>query len=114
MTPPTPTAFETRNVGTTLEAEATLGEGKAKGVIWLRFTPEVVANTGNIPWLELKDRIGNKHEVLMPAFYLNRMTGRLTMRDGKYVLAGAMTPRGSEGEADYSKKWMVFVKVDVL
>ncbi len=67
-----------------------------------------------ITWLELKDRIGNNHKILMPAFYTNRLNAKLTLRDGWYIFAGTMTPKGADGEADYSKKWMVFVKADLL
>ncbi len=75
---------------------------------------EVVTNTGNISWLEMKDLVGNTHEILMPAFYSNRISTGLSMYDGQYTFAGVLTPKGEDGEADFDRKIMIFVKADVV
>ena len=111
ITPPTPTAFDTRNVGSTLEFEATV---LTDGTVDLRIAPEMVANTGNTSWLVMKDPMENKHEILMPVFYTNLINVRLTIQDGSYALAATLTPKGKNGEVDYEQKMMVFVKADVV
>lgn len=111
ITPPTPTAFETRLVGSILEFEAGVGPD---GLIELQLAPAVVANTGNVSWLVMKDPMENRNEILMPVFFLNQVSVRLTMKDGSCALAGSLTPKGENGEVAYDKKIMVFVKADVV
>lgn len=112
VTPPTPTAFETRNVGTTLEIEPNIGaDGR---IIDIRFSPEIVVDTGEFIWQSGKDSLGNENTIQMPLFYSLRMSTGLTMRDGQYRFAGLLTPPGEDGEADRKRKVMMFLKCDVV
>jgi len=111
-TPATPTSFETRNLGGTLEIEPTFdAEGK---VIDLRFAPELVWHTGESVWVETKDSEGNVSKIQMPKIYCMRLTTALTCREGKYVMAAVQSPKDAEGTTDFTRKVMIFVKCDIM
>jgi len=111
-TPPTPTSFETRNLGGTLEIEPTFDDdGK---VIDLRFVPELVWHTGETVWIEEKDSEGNVSKIQMPKFYTMRLSTALTCREGQYVMAAVQSPKDAAGTTDFSRKVMIFVKCDIL
>jgi hypothetical protein len=110
--PATPTAFETRNVGGTLEVEPTIGADNR--TIDLRFVPEFIWHTGNTVWHEGKDANGNIFKIAMPDFYCVRMNTVITCITGQYNFAGALSPKNDKGELDTSRKLMVFVKCDVM
>jgi Flp pilus assembly secretin CpaC len=108
---PAPTAFETRNLGATLEIEPTLSsDGK---IIDLRFVPEIVYHVGNQVWAEWKGEHGNS-PIQMPTFYTLRLTTAVTLADGKPILAAALSPKGADGAPDFKRKLMVFVRADVV
>jgi len=113
--PPTicdPTAFETRNVGSTLEIEPTLGEdGKT---IDLRLNPELIWSTGDNVWQEGKDSLGNTFKKSVPNFYVIRLHTALTCISGQYAFVSALSPKNSKGDTDMTRMVMVFVKCDVL
>lgn len=110
--PAVPTAFEPRNLGSTLEIEPTLdADGQ---MIDLRFAPEIVWHTGNTSWMKGKDSLGNELDVLMPDMYVVRLSTSLSCSNGKYHLAGIVSPKDEKGNTDLKRKMMVFVKCDVL
>lgn len=110
--PATPSAFDTRNLGSRLEAEPTLADdGKT---VDLRFDPEIVWHTGNTTWLETKDANGNTGKVQTPLFYSLRLTTQLTCVTGRHSLAAILSPKDAGGHVDMTRKVMVFVKCDVL
>lgn len=108
----TPTSFETRNLGNTLEIEATIG-GHNK-IIDLGFASDMVWHTGDTVWGKRKDPSGNVCQISMPDFYSMRMSTHLTCIPGQYNLAGVLSPKNAEGEIDTSRKVMVFVRCQVL
>jgi hypothetical protein len=108
---PTPNAFDTRNIGSTLEIEPTIGVDSR--IIDLRFLPEIVYHVGNEVWAEWKGQQGNAH-VQMPKFYKLSLNTSLTLIAGQPVLAGALSPKDDEGKTDFTRKLMVFVRADVL
>jgi hypothetical protein len=110
-TGPMPTAFETRNVGSTLEIEPTLSSDNK--TIDLRFVPEIVYHVGNQVWAEWKGVHGNS-PVQMPTFYALRVNTAAILRDGHYLLAAALSPKTKDGVPDFTRKLMVFVKADVI
>ncbi len=112
MTPATPTSFETRNVGSALESEPTTGDSGR--IIDLRFAPELSWKTGRTVWQERKDPLGNVSKIEVPQIYSIQVTTALTLNDGEYVLAGIATPKDQNGDSDFSRKIMVFVKADTL
>ena len=110
--PAVPVAFEPRNLGSTLEIEPTLDiDGQ---MIDLRLSPEIVWHTGNTSWMKGKDSLGNDFDVLMPDIYVVRLSTSLSCSDGKYHLAGIVSPKEEKGNTDIKRKMMVFVKCDVL
>ena len=110
-TGPLPTAFETRNLGSTLEIEPTLGENNK--IIDLRFVPEIVYHVGNQVWAEWKGEHGNS-PVQMPIMYSLRINTSVTLADGQPMLAAALSPKNKEGFPDFTRKLMVFVRADVV
>lgn len=100
VTPATPTAFETRNTGITLEIEPTIGENDF--MIDLRFVPEIVEFEGFINYgspiaSSGTDAFGNPIQVVitenrieMPVFSTRRVNTALTIYDGYTVAIGGL------------------------
>jgi general secretion pathway protein D len=100
VTPATPTAFETRNTGVTLEIEPTIGENDF--MIDLRFVPEIVEFEGFINYgspisSSGSDAFGNPIQVVitenrieMPVFSTRRVNTSLTIYDGYTVAIGGL------------------------
>ena len=100
VTPATPTAFETRNTGITLEIEPTIGENDF--VIDLRFVPEIVEFEGFINYGSPiqspgTDILGNpvtstitENRIEMPVFSTRRVNTALTIYDGYTVAVGGL------------------------
>jgi general secretion pathway protein D len=100
VTPATPTGFETRNTGVTLEIEPTIGENNY--TIDLRFLPELVEFEGFInygsPIQTLgQDILGNpvsititENRIEMPVFSTRRVTTGLQIYDGYTVAVGGL------------------------
>jgi general secretion pathway protein D len=100
VTPATPTAFETRNTGVTLEIEPTIGENDF--VIDLRFVPEIVEFEGFINYgspiqTTGTDALGNpvtnvltENRIEMPVFSTRRVNTNLTIYDGYTVAVGGL------------------------
>ncbi|GAA5496954.1 hypothetical protein Rhal01_03142 [Rubritalea halochordaticola] len=110
-TPPTPTAFETRNLGSTLEVEPILSEDGF--TVDVRFAPELVWHVKNEVWAEWRDDRGNA-DIKMPVMYTMRVNTGLTVTTGRYHLACTMSPKDKDGFPDPTRKVMMFVKADVL
>ena len=99
-TPATPTAFETRNLGVTLEIEPTIGENDF--VIDLRFLPEIVEFEGFINYgspilAPGTDLFGNaitsvitENRIEMPVFSKRSVNTSLTIYDGYTVAVGGL------------------------
>jgi hypothetical protein len=112
VNPATPTAFDTRHVGSTLEVEPTIGEND--GYIDLKYQSQFLYHTGNTVWHEGKDSVGNPFKISMPDFYVVRMQTPISCADGQYNFVGTLSPKDSKGEVDMTRKLMVFVKCDIL
>ena len=110
-TGPTPTAFETRNVGSTLEIEPTLSHGDK--IMDLCLVPEIVYHVGNQVWSEWKGEHGNS-PIQMPTFYTLRLNTGVIISDGQIMLVAALSPKNKDGATDFTRKLMVFVKADVI
>lgn len=110
--PATPTAFDTRNVGSSLETEAAVDEeGKT---IDLRLVTELVWHTGNVVWQDHKDEAGNTYQVQMPDMYALRATTSVSCISGQYTLLAVLSPKDAKGETDMTRKVVTLVKCDVL
>lgn len=100
VTPATPTSFETRNTGVTLEIEPTIGGNDF--VIDLRFAPDIVefegfVNYGSPIQSPATDFLGNpttvtitENRIEMPVFSSRRVTTALTIFDGYTVAVGGL------------------------
>ena len=100
VTPATPTGFETRNTGVTLNIEPTIGENNY--TIDLNFIPELVEFEGFInygsPIQTLgQDAFGNpvsititENRIEMPVFATRRVNTGLTIYDGYTVAVGGL------------------------
>ncbi len=100
VTPATPTAFETRNTGVTLEIEPTIGENDY--LIDLRFVPEITEFEGFINYGSPiqtggTDLLGNpvqitltENRIEMPVFSTRRVNTSLTIYDGYTVAIGGL------------------------
>ncbi|MGB6223459.1 hypothetical protein [Haloferula sp.] len=110
-TPATPTAFETRNLGSTLEIAPTLGENDK--YIDLQLAPEIVWHTGNTVWVETKDGLGNVSRIEMPQMYKLSVNTAITCLDNQYNLIAILSPKDQKGVTDMTRKVMVFVKCDI-
>ena len=100
VTPATPTAFETRNTGVTLEIEPTIGENDF--MIDLRFVPEIVEFEGFINYGSPIYSVGinalgvansvllTENRIEMPVFSTRRVNTSLTIYDGYTVAVGGL------------------------
>ncbi len=96
VTPATPTAFEVRNTGVTLEVDPVLGADNY--TIDLNLAPEVVEFDGFINYgtpINTADFFGNPVEltsnrILMPVFNTRKVTTQVTIWDGQTVALGGL------------------------
>jgi general secretion pathway protein D len=102
VTPATPTAFETRNTGVTLEVDPVLGADEF--TIDLNMAPEVVEFDGFInygsPILAdttiqiapgvFEQRVITENRIVMPVFNTRRVTTQVTVWDGQTVALGGL------------------------
>jgi general secretion pathway protein D len=110
VTPATPTAFETRNTGVTLEIEPTIGENDF--MIDLRFVPEIVEFEGFINYGSPiqtggTDLLGNpvqitltENRIEMPVFSSRRVNTALTIYDGYTVAIGGLIAESVQNVED--------------
>jgi hypothetical protein len=110
-TGPTPTAFETRNLGSTIEIEPNLGVGDR--IIDLRFSPELVYHVGNQVWAEWNGKYG-KSPIQMPIMYSIRVSLGVTLINGETRMVAAVSPKSEDGFPDFERKLMIFVRATVL
>ncbi len=83
MIPANPTAFETRNVGFTLEVDPVIGND---GTIDLNLAPEVViADEPSLHTTKLGD---TESTVEMPRFMASKVTTQVSIRNGDYAFLG--------------------------
>jgi len=108
---PTPTAFETRHLGSMLEVEPTIDDDSK--YIDLRIEPEMVFHTKNTVYATWKDERGTA-DITMPEFYVMRFFTTITVMNGKPALVGVLSPKNEQGHTDYSRKLLVFVKANII
>ena len=111
LIPPTPTAFDTRPTGSSLEIQPQLDENDL--LVNLQFEPELVAHVRNEIWAEWNGAQGEAH-VKMPLFFTNRITTGLTVVNGQYCLVATNSMLGEDGTPDHQRKLLFFVRADVL
>ncbi len=110
VTPATPTAFETRNTGVTLEIEPTIGQNDF--MIDLRFIPEIVefegfinygspilapgTTTAGLPFTQVL----TENRIEMPVFSTRRVNTQLTIYDGYTVAVGGLISENVQNVED--------------
>jgi len=105
----TPTAFETRNMGRTLEVDPVLG---ADGVtIDLNLAPEFVELEGINEWTSAK--IDEMFKTTMPTFHTQRITTQITTHDGEYTFLGTTRPLKAADPKRKDPIVLNFVRADV-
>ncbi|MBP6603443.1 MAG: hypothetical protein KA250_16630 [Verrucomicrobiales bacterium] len=109
---PQATAFETRNLGVTLEVDPILGADNR--TIDLNLAPEITYLTGTESWGKHTSE-GGEVEVKMPNIFTVKTTTQVTMIAGEYAFVSAMTPRDlTSGMTNPKRKIMLFLKTDLV
>ena len=108
IAPVTPTAFETRNVGFTLEIEATIGENDP--IVDVRLVPETVTLADRVTWGQ------GTSQTEVPVFESQRVNTSLTVVAGQPRLVGTPSrPPVSKVDADSANRvWFSFMTADVI
>jgi len=106
----TPTAFETRNTGVTLDVEALL---ESDGTVELRLSPEIVTQLRLETWMEHVDQWGDG-SMRMPIFETWRFKTSINLAPGKFEFVSALTPKATAPVPAVSRKILVFVRADIL
>lgn len=109
--PEWPSSFETRNVGVTLEVEPNVGPNNK--VIDIRFTPELVDRLRLETWVEYTDEHGDA-SVRRPTYESLRMSTGVTLLANTWGFVGLLTPHAEDGGRDFTRKIMLFIRVDVI
>jgi Flp pilus assembly secretin CpaC len=108
---PLPTAFETNNLGVTVEIEPTVGVDPR--LIDLRILPEIKYLVGSSKYGSHKDG-ESEVEIEMPTFYKLSVNTSATLMSGQQLLLAAQTPVNVEtGKPHPDLRAMVFVKAEV-
>ena len=108
--PPTPTAFETRNLGTIIEVEPIFS--KNPKVIDITFRPEIAKQTGYNILSEWNTKLA-KVNVQMPNIYTMRLKTSFTAYDNQFTLVATYSPE-TNGVTDESRKLLHFTKTSIL
>jgi hypothetical protein len=89
-----PTSFETRNCGTTFDAEAILGpDGKTMDIQYVAQRTELVGWEAN----EVEEKGEIVQRLLQPRFHTNKVTSGMTIQAGQRSLVGVFeSPRDPE------------------
>lgn len=111
LTLPQATAFETRNLGVTLEVDPVLGADDR--TVDLNLAPELTYLTGFESWGKHTSE-GGTVDVKMPSIFTVKTTTQVTMMAGEYAFVSAMTPRNlTTGMTNPERKIMLFLKTDL-
>lgn len=108
----TPTAFDTRNCGSTLGIGPEVSKnGK---VVKLLLESDLTWQTGKTPSSDYKDSHGSEMKREMPDFYSLHLKTLVSCPEGRYLMAAVLSPKDETGAPDMTRKIVIFVKCDVL
>ncbi|MFT6182103.1 MAG: hypothetical protein ACJA1W_004475 [Akkermansiaceae bacterium] len=109
--PPTPSAYDTKNLGSTFEVEAQI-DGSLP-IVDLRLTPTIVYHVDNVTWGTFKTE---EAEVKfdMPSFYVLTVKTGANLVAGQTTMLAALSPKNEKGFTDTSHKVMLFVRADII
>ncbi len=105
--PANPTAFDARNVGTTVTAEATINRGGS--TINLNLAPEIVRHLGDKTIGDPKTLHASLAHVYQPDFYVMKLQTNLILENGKHSLVSLFTPAGKK-----DKRVMLMIRAKIL
>ena len=105
----TPSAFECRNVGSTLEVDPVLSSDHK--LIDLNLAPEIVTRLEDHYFTQkgFEDRAYGTEHIAMPTYYTMKDTTQLEVAPGKYNLLGIHTPHN-----DPDKRVIVLLRADLI
>lgn len=109
VTAASPTAYETRNLGTTFEVDPVIGRDNS--TIDLNLAPEMVELEGYTIWPH--EDIDPLFKVRMPTFYAMRITTQVTVIDGHYVFLGTVRPLEGSVKGIEDPMVLAFVRADI-
>ncbi len=109
--PPTPSAFNTKNTGSTFEVEAQIA--KNGSMVDLRYNPTIVYHTDIVNWGSEKTS-GAAGPIEMPTFYVLTVKSGVVVMSGQPSMVAALSPKDEDGNMDSSRKIMVFIRADIL
>ncbi len=109
ITAVSPTAYETRNLGTTLEVDPVIGRDNS--TIDLNLAPEMVELEGYTIWPH--EDIDPLFKQRMPTFYAMRITTQVTVIDGHYVFLGTLRPLEGSVKGIEDPLVLAFVRADI-
>ncbi|MAS96671.1 MAG: hypothetical protein CMO55_26065 [Verrucomicrobiales bacterium] len=109
ITAATPTAFETRNTGVTLEVDPVLSSDNK--FVDLNLAPEIVAHIDDIYFTRegREDSARGVDHIQMPLFYTMKTTTQMTAVPGNYNLIGIHTPN-----EDKTKRILALLRCDLI
>ncbi|MCX6873592.1 MAG: hypothetical protein NTW21_07265 [Verrucomicrobia bacterium] len=107
LRPETPSAWDTRNTGVTLEIEPSVTYDKR---VDLRFVSELVDPVALVTWMDFVDEWGDG-SIRRPTFGTLRTNTSITIELGSFELAGILTPKPNAPAV--SRKILVFVRADI-
>ena len=109
---PTPTAFEMKPAGLRFEVDPVVGpDGK---MVDLNLAPEFVRYFGEEPVMKLPTEGGEREVMTKPRFYSMKIQSAVTVSDGGSALLGTLLPPDDDGNADATKRVLVFVTVKLV
>lgn len=109
---PTPTAFETRNVGVTLEVDPVLGADER--VVDLNLAPELVYKLEDLSYGEYESKDGEV-DLTMPVFYTVKATTQTTLIVGEYGILAVQSPFDEKTlRREGSRKVILMVKAELV
>lgn len=100
MTPSTPTSFETKNIGVTMEVE--VNEKRAANAISVDLNFVLVTLVDRDLWGK------GKAETAMPRFHVQGLEKEMILKSGRPVLVGSMSPP-KQGDRDGRRVWFLYV-----
>jgi len=104
----TPTAFETRNLGSRLSVKTNIHSDSA---IHAAIEFEHVTHMGETHWMNVSK---NKSLITLPMFYNTNFNTELKLPLGKFILASVFTPLDKDKKPDRNKKTLYFIKANIL
>ena len=104
-----PTAFETRDVGTTLEVDPVIGADDV--TIDLNLSSEIIRENGMLDWPP--DNAIPFFTVSLPRFYTMKTTTQVTVRNGRYALLGTCRPLESAEKKRKNPIVLIFARGDI-